>query len=438
MLHGSRPHVNTTCADIRVLTSGLRSQAAFRATSHLGGKLLLFTAAAATVGAFKTKNREAANMYGTYREPALRQPADQFFRKFAGECINQQICVDIFALAGQYVDLFSLLVLPRSTGGALFHYPGFNAARDGSKLAAEVRGALLRTAGWEAVLRLRCSRGMRVSTFHGHLHVRSNDLVVLPAVDADCTFVAQLQHEENVLSCDAVFVQCALLYTAPSSERRIRVHTMRLPVVSTAAQLFEHADAVGCASTLAKLGVDKALAARLDETRTVLQQRLMSQLQEFKSVVGSQLRGGAGAAALAYARQLRHLLPWVHGTLRGAAFRGGAEVPPDERAAALAFLAVRACNARAILNVSLVCAAACTPRLFSCPLSEPATTSLSRACPAMPCVLLARLPFLATHAHCNRCSLHTTTSSYLQPLISSAPADGACGRVCPRGISCSL
>lgn len=36
--------------------------------------------------------------------------------------------------------------------------------------------------GWEAVMRVRCSRGLRVSSFHGPMFVRSIDLLALPQV----------------------------------------------------------------------------------------------------------------------------------------------------------------------------------------------------------------------------------------------------------------
>lgn len=263
-----RAFANTTDLDSAM---GTALQAAFRTISHIGGKLLLFTSSASTVGAIKVASREVAADYNTDREPAMRQPGNAFYRSLAGECINQQISVDVYALASGYCDLFSLSLLPRATGGALRFYPAFNAVRDGTKLTMELRAALLRYTGWEAVMRMRCSKGMRISTFHGHLHVRSNDLVVLPAVDTGSTFVAQLQMDDQLMTGPEMYVQCALLYTSPHSERRIRVHTMRLPVVSATADLFEHADALACAATLAKLGVDKALGSRLDETRDVMQ-----------------------------------------------------------------------------------------------------------------------------------------------------------------------
>jgi hypothetical protein len=43
-----------------------------------------------------------------------------------------------------------------------------------------VRHNLTRTTGWEAVMRIRCSKGLRISAFHGHFFIRSTDLLALP------------------------------------------------------------------------------------------------------------------------------------------------------------------------------------------------------------------------------------------------------------------
>ena len=34
----------------------------------------------------------------------------------------------------------------------------------------------------QAVMRIRCSKGLRISTFHGHFFIRSSDLLALPQV----------------------------------------------------------------------------------------------------------------------------------------------------------------------------------------------------------------------------------------------------------------
>ena len=70
----------------------------------------------------------------------MRAPADPFFKKISAECSRQQICVDVFASASPYADLASLAVLPRYTGGQVYHYPAFRVER-GRTQAEEGAGA---------------------------------------------------------------------------------------------------------------------------------------------------------------------------------------------------------------------------------------------------------------------------------------------------------
>ena len=51
-------------------------------------------------------------------------------------------------------------------------------------MAAEIAHNLGRPTGWEAVMRIRCSKGLRISAFHGHFFVRSTDLLALPQASA--------------------------------------------------------------------------------------------------------------------------------------------------------------------------------------------------------------------------------------------------------------
>jgi hypothetical protein len=44
--------------------------------------------------------------------------------------------------------------------------------------------------------------------------------------------------QEAVVTSNVTYIQCALLYTSSSGERRIRVHTMVVPVVSELADMY--------------------------------------------------------------------------------------------------------------------------------------------------------------------------------------------------------
>lgn len=56
--------------------------------------------------------------------------------------------------------------------------------------------------------------------------------VDLPALDCDKAIMCSMRYEERLNDGGEAYVQCALLYTTIQGERRIRVHTMALPVTS--------------------------------------------------------------------------------------------------------------------------------------------------------------------------------------------------------------
>eukprot|EP00775_Hariotina_reticulata_P013331 gene13331-13460_t len=341
-LHESRAVVD---ALLEVLPQGYNSttsndsamgpalQAAFFVMGHVGGKLLLFQAGMPSLGAGKLKaSRENLNLYNTEREPTLRNPEDPFFKHWAGEASSKQITLDLFLGTNGYADLASLSSIPRYTCGQVYYYPGFHAARDGAKLTQELVHNLTRPTAWEAVMRIRCSRGLKISSFHGHFFNRSTDLLALPTCDPDKAFAVQIAHEETMVSGPAAFVQCALLHTNSNGERRIRVHTMMLPVLSELSELYRAADGAATACLLAKLGVEKSLMSKLEDTRQALVSKLALSLKEYRLLHGAHVRN---PGALIYPSTLKYLPAYVLGLLKTNAFRGtGREVAADERSAA--------------------------------------------------------------------------------------------------------
>jgi len=309
--------------------TGPALHAAFMMMQHIGGKLLLFQASAPSLGTGKIKNRENLALYGTDREPSLWQPDDPFYKRFAAECSRVQITMDVFAFNMQSIDLPSLAAIPRYTCGDLNHYAGFTAARDGAKLRAELSHNLTRATAWEAVMRVRCSRGLRISSFHGHFFNRSTDLLALPTCDPDKAFGMQISHEENLIQGPLAFVQCALLYTNSNGERRIRVHTLSVPVVTELSDMFKAADHVATCGLMCKLGIEKSLVSKLEEARTMVQTKLSATLKEFRMMSAA---ARAAANRLVLPESLRMLPLWMLCLIKSPALKGGAkDVSPDER-----------------------------------------------------------------------------------------------------------
>ena len=71
-----------------------------------------------------------------------------------------------------------------------------------------------------------------VADYGGFYCKRTPTDVDLPALDCDKAIMCSMRYEERLNDGGEAYVQCALLYTTIQGERRIRVHTMALPVTS--------------------------------------------------------------------------------------------------------------------------------------------------------------------------------------------------------------
>ena len=68
--------------------------------------------------------------------------------------------------------------------------------------------------------------GVRIHNFHGNFLIRGQDLMAVPNIDSDKSFALEFTCANATVNAASVCVQCALLYTSFSGERRIRVHTL--------------------------------------------------------------------------------------------------------------------------------------------------------------------------------------------------------------------
>ncbi|CAI5956655.1 unnamed protein product [Closterium sp. NIES-64] len=261
--------------------------------SQLGGKVLLFQSTMPSLGAGRLRLRgDDPRLYGTDREHTVRCSEDGFYKTTAAEFSRAQICVDTFVFSSKYCDLASLGTLARYTGGQVYHFSGFHLANDGDKLRSQIVRNLTRETAWESVMRIRCSKGLKIATFHGHFFIRSSDLLAIPAADADKGYAVQISHEEAVLANQTTaYLQCALLYTSSCGERRIRVHTLAVPIVRDMAELYRRCDVGATAAVLAKIALDKSLTSRLEECRQLIQNKTTLALREYRILT-------AGSAAL--------------------------------------------------------------------------------------------------------------------------------------------
>jgi hypothetical protein len=81
----------------------------------------------------------------------------------------------------------------------------------GAKFEHELHHVLTRATAFEAVMRVRATRGIRFSNFYGNYFIRGTDLLALPNCTADSSFSLDMAYDEAVLSAQAVTIQVRLL-----------------------------------------------------------------------------------------------------------------------------------------------------------------------------------------------------------------------------------
>ncbi|KAM4620657.1 protein transport protein Sec24A isoform 2-T3 [Polymixia lowei] len=308
-------------------------QAAFKLLSPTGGRMSVFQTQLPNLGVGALKSREDPNQRASAKDIQHLSPATDFYKKLALDCSGQQVAVDLFLLSAQYCDLASLGCISRYSAGSVYYYPSYHHQHNPSQVERfqkDLKRYITRKIGFEAVMRIRCTKGLSIHTFHGNFFVRSTDLLSLPNVNPDAGFAVQMSIEENLVDMQVVSFQAALLYTSSKGERRIRVHTLCLPVVNSLSDIFAGADVQAIAGLLASMAVDRSVSASLSDARDAMTNAAIDSLASYRqSVLTIQQPGLLAPACL----RLFPLL--ILALLKQKAFRTGTSTRLDERVFAM-------------------------------------------------------------------------------------------------------
>ncbi|CAB3244259.1 unnamed protein product [Arctia plantaginis] len=322
----------TATAPTAACALGAALQAAYKLMAPTGGRITVFQTCLPNVGPGALQPREDPNARSS-KDVAHLNPATDFYKRLALDCSGAQIAVDLFLLNSQYADLATLSGMSKFSAGTVYHIPLFRASRQWQveQLNRMLTRYLTRKIGFEAVMRVRCTRGITIHTFHGNFFVRSTDLLSLPNVSPDAGFGMQLTIEESLADLQQVCFQAALLYTSSKGERRIRVHTMALPLASNLTDVLHAADQQCIIGLLSKMAVDRCQTASMSEAREAVMNVAVDALSAFR--LSQNLPAGHLSSALHAPVSLRLLPLYLLALLKRKAFRTGTSTRLDDRVA---------------------------------------------------------------------------------------------------------
>jgi protein transport protein SEC24 len=323
-------------AATRTLDSALGPalEAAFQVSQVQGGKVVVVQAALPSLGPGKLKPREGNKNLGADKEHTLLAPDPDspdanYYKNKAVDFSRQQLSVDFFLFNPNYADVATLGSLSRYTSGQVYWYggapyaSGFAPAGDGGRFRGDLINDLTRTTAFEAVMRVRATKGVTITNFYGNFFIRGTDLLALPNATPDTAFSVELALDsaESLPVGGVVSVQAALLYTNAAGERRITVHTLARPVTTALPELFRGADVATCANILAKVALDNCLRNGFIPARKYLHKALVDMVRAYRLANAAGALGGLGGAGGGGA-----------GGMGGGAMGINARLPPAQRA----------------------------------------------------------------------------------------------------------
>lgn len=225
--------------------------------------------------------------------------------------------------------------LSKFSGGCMHHFPLFNRSRpvQVEHFQRSLERYCSRKIGFESVMRVRCTRGLNVHTFHGNLFVRSTDLLALPNINPDCGFGMQISYEESLQDMKTVCFQAALLYTSSKGTRRIRVHTICLPVTNSLTEIMHAADQQAIIGLISKMAVDRSLTSSIADARDAFINASVDVFSAFR--LSQNLPAGGGQGGLVAPRNLALLPLYMMALLKHVAFRTGTSTRLDDRVFAM-------------------------------------------------------------------------------------------------------
>lgn len=337
-LEGSTEVIETLLESLPAMTKdntsqqsclGPALQAAKEIIGSQGGRITIFQATRPNVGVGSLIQREDPAARGTDKEAELLAPSTDFYKEFALTASRAQIAIDLFVCTNQYIDIATLSEITKFSSGNTIFYDSFDAsiAPQRKRLEHDVNHYLTRAIGLEAVMRLRCTKGIFMNAFYGHFFVRSQDLLSLPNVSPDNGFAFALTLEEDLpTSSPFAFFQVALLYTSAMGDRRIRVHTLGLPTTSELNEVYESVDPQAVTSLVTKIAVERAIKTNLSLARDYISSTLVDMLKVYRTAFAS------SGTALVVPQSMQILPLLIQAALKSVAFADRNDLRLDQRA----------------------------------------------------------------------------------------------------------
>uniref|UniRef100_A0A8C6A9T6 SEC24 homolog C, COPII coat complex component n=1 Tax=Marmota marmota marmota TaxID=9994 RepID=A0A8C6A9T6_MARMA len=297
--------------------------------AECAGKLFLFhTSLPIAEAPGKLKNRDDRKLINTDKEKTLFQPQTGAYQTLAKECVAQGCCVDLFLFPNQYVDVATLSVVPQLTGGSVYKYACFQVENDQERFLSDLRRDVQKVVGFDAVMRVRTSTGIRAVDFFGAFYMSNTTDVELAGLDGDKTVTVEFKHDDRLNEESGALLQCALLYTSCAGQRRLRIHNLALNCCTLLADLYRNCETDTLINYMAKFAYRGVLNSPVKSVRDTL----ITQCAQILACYRKNCASPSSAGQLILPECMKLLPVYLNCVLKSDVLQPGAEVTTDDRA----------------------------------------------------------------------------------------------------------
>ncbi|XP_030806676.1 protein transport protein Sec24C isoform X5 [Geospiza fortis] len=308
-----------------VIQAGLEALKA----AECAGKLFIFhTSLPIAEAPGKLKNRDDRKLINTDKEKTLFQPQTSFYNNLAKDCVAQGCCVDLFLFPNQYLDVATLGVVPYQTGGSIYKYAYFQLETDQFRFLNDLRRDVQKEVGFDAVMRVRTSTGIRATDFFGAFYMSNTTDVEMAGLDCDKTITVEFKHDDKLSEDSGALLQCALLYTSCAGQRRLRIHNLSLNCCTQLADLYRNCETDTLINYLAKYAYRGVLSSPVKTVRDAL----INQCAQILACYRKNCASPSSAGQLILPECMKLLPVYLNCVLKSDVLQPGPEVTTDDRA----------------------------------------------------------------------------------------------------------
>ncbi|XP_035753168.1 protein transport protein Sec24C isoform X1 [Egretta garzetta] len=308
-----------------VIQAGLEALKA----AECAGKLFIFhTSLPIAEAPGKLKNRDDKKLINTDKEKTLFQPQTSFYNNLAKDCVAQGCCVDLFLFPNQYLDVATLGVVTYHTGGSIYKYAYFQPETDQDRFLNDLRRDVQKEVGFDAVMRVRTSTGIRATDFFGAFYMSNTTDVEMAGLDCDKTITVEFKHDDKLSEDSGALLQCALLYTSCAGQRRLRIHNLSLNCCTQLADLYRNCETDTLINYLAKYAYRGVLSSPVKTVRDAL----INQCAQILACYRKNCASPSSAGQLILPECMKLLPVYLNCVLKSDVLQPGPEVTTDDRA----------------------------------------------------------------------------------------------------------